>query len=472
MKIKRPVNWQLWAIGGGALLATAGIVALAIWFWAPRFELLGEDRIELAYGEEYEELGHRAHLRGNDIGHHVSVSGEVDASQLGEYILEYRLKYLHHDQTLMRTVAVVDKESPVIELEGDNPAKVCVGKHYDEQGFSAQDNYDGDLTDRVERGELVDQVAYVVADSSGNQTVVRRALEPYTDNQPVLELSGPAVVQLVVGYAFAEPGFAASDVCDGDISSQVKVESYVDSATIGTYKVKYSVANSNQQSVTIERTVTVRPQPLDEKGVIYLTFDDGPSNLTTQVLDILKSEGVKATFFVINRSDSLNSVIRRAYDEGHAIGLHSASHNYNQIYASEAAFFNDMEIIRTKVEGIIGRKVNIMRFPGGSSNTVSRFNPGIMSRLVVAVQERGYTYFDWNVSSGDAGETTSSSGVYRNVVNGLSLNRSNVVLMHDASGKTYTVQALRNIIRYGKNHGYAFAAISGATGAVVHGVNN
>ena len=208
-----------------------------------------------------------------------------------------------------------------------------------------------------------------------------------------------------------------------------------------------------------------------KNGTIYLTFDDGPRNGTTNViLDILKEEGVKATFFVTNGGP--DELIKREYDEGHTVALHTASHDYATVYASVDAYFNDLNIVSTRVKNITGEESKIIRFPGGSSNTVSRhYCVGIMSTLTQLVLERGYRYYDWNVSSGDAaGGTVTKEMVYSNVVNSLSRDRINVVLMHDI--KPYTRDALRDIIRYGKENGYTFERITPATQMVTQRVNN
>ena len=175
-------------------------------------------------------------------------------------------------------------------------------------------------------------------------------------------------------------------------------------------------------------------------GVIYLTFDDGPSSsITPKILDILKTKNVKATFFVLNYNSSLEYLIKREYNEGHSIGIHGYSHSYSEIYKSDDAFMNNVTKLQKKIAATTGYSPTIIRFPGGSSNTVSRnYNKGIMSRLSKTVVNAGFKYYDWNVSSGDAGEAQNSTQVYDNVVKSLSKSRSNVVLMHDFGGNTKT----------------------------------
>ena len=133
---------------------------------------------------------------------------------------------------------------------------------------------------------------------------------------------------------------------------------------------------------------------------------------------------------------------------------------------------NNIDYMNEKIKKLTGVDTRITRFPGGSSNTVSRFNPGIMTTLTKEVINRGYVYFDWNISSGDAGGTKNAIGIYNNVVNGLRYNRANVVLMHDLNSKTYTKEALKNIIIYGKENGYIFQKITDNTPMVTMKVNN
>ena len=149
---------------------------------------------------------------------------------------------------------------------------------------------------------------------------------------------------------------------------------------------------------------------------------------------------MKATFFVVNRDKSLDYLIKRQYNEGHTVGIHSYTHDYKLIYQSNKNYFDDLEKMVNRVEGIIGIKSNIIRFPGGSSNTISkRYKVGIMTELTKEVIEKGYRYYDWNVDSNDAGGAMTKEEIYNNVISGLSVNRENVVLMHDFDNNYITL---------------------------------
>ncbi len=226
---------------------------------------------------------------------------------------------------------------------------------------------------------------------------------------------------------------------------------------------------------TPEPLVTPTPTPVPEPPappltstdkIAYLTFDDGPSQHTPGFLELLRQHGVVATFFVIGRGDE---VYRDIVAGGHAIGLHGNSHQYADIYRSDAAFYADLGAISGRVAAQVGYEPKIMRFPGGSSNTVSRrYNRGIMGRLVNGVHERGYRYYDWNGDTGDGmnGVTVASEIAKVAGCTGDTL----YLLAHDTSG--VTLEAMRTIIPDLLGRGYRFLPITMETPEYHHGVSN
>lgn len=206
-----------------------------------------------------------------------------------------------------------------------------------------------------------------------------------------------------------------------------------------------------------------------ESKVIYLTFDDGPSRNTSYILDVLKSENVKATFFITGKGSDY--IIKREYEEGHSIGLHTYSHNYKAIYSKVDAYFQDIEAVNQRLCDITTTRSKIVRFAGGSSNTISRrYKKGIMSELTKEVIARGYKYYDWNIDSGDASGVYNCNRIYNNVVKNLKSNRVNMVLMHDS--KKCTLKVLKKVIDYGKSNGYKFKKITYETEMITQKVNN
>ncbi len=176
---------------------------------------------------------------------------------------------------------------------------------------------------------------------------------------------------------------------------------------------------------------------------VYLTFDDGPSANTDRILDILDQYGVKATFFVVAK-DKYPEQYKRIVADGHTLGMHSYSHKYNEIYESLDAYKHDLTRLHDFLYELTGEDCNIVRFPGGSSNTISKAD---MWELIDYLDEEGMVYFDWNVSSGDAaGGHKSASQIARNVLDNVGKYNNSVILFHDAAGKDSTVDALPMII--------------------------
>lgn len=370
-------------------------------------------------------------------------------------------------KTVFRIVKVRDIEKPKIKLEQGKNVMVCPGDEYKEPGYIAVDNYDGDITKKVKTSHEDNKYIYEVTDSSNNKTKVVRTVTKGDKEAPKITLKEGDKVYSYVGATFVDPGVEVTDNCDKDIASKVKISNGIDNNKTGIYKVTYIVTDASGNKTEVTREVEVLESG---NGVIYLTFDDGPKEGTTDViLDILKQYNVKATFFVINTGP--DSLIKREFDEGHTVALHSATHDYAYVYSSVDNYFQDLTTISNRVEKITGQKAMFIRFPGGSSNTVSRkYSPGIMSTLSNEVHNRGYKYFDWNVSSGDAGGVTTSDGVYNTTTSQLSKDRSNMILFHDI--KPYTRDALARIIEFGKQNGYRFERITERTEEVHQRINN
>lgn len=176
---------------------------------------------------------------------------------------------------------------------------------------------------------------------------------------------------------------------------------------------------------------------------VYFTFDDGPSANTDRILDILNQYGIKATFFVVGKS-RYQEQYRRIVEDGHTLGMHSYSHKYGEIYASLDAYRQDLARLHDFLYELTGEDCKIVRFPGGSSNTISKVD---MRDLVDYLDSEGMVYFDWNVASGDAaGGNKSAEQIAGNVLDNIGKYNNSVVLFHDASNKAATVDALPMII--------------------------
>lgn len=453
-----------------------GIISIILINGFPEIKLSGNNIVELEVYNEYQEEGYTASSFFQNITNKVQVKSELDTTKIGNYNIIYTLDYGIFNVSKKRIVTIKDNEKPIINLLGDTITTICPTTEYVENGYEVIDNYDKNLDDKVIITKNKNEIIYTVSDSSGNQNSITRKIIYSDTEKPNINLNGDQVINIYEGSSYNEPGYKASDNCDGDITSKVTVNGNVDINKTGSYILTYSVTDSSGNNISTIRTVNVIKKVNYISGtgkIIYLTFDDGPSaTITPSVLQILKEENVKATFFVINKDNSLNYLIKQASLDGHTIALHSSTHNYSYIYSSPENYFNDLYTIENKVYDITGKKSKIIRFPGGSSNTVSRnYYSGIMTYLTNEVTNRGYIYFDWNVSSGDAGGARTADDVYYNVTKNL-IYSNNIVLLHDFENNYKTLNALRNIIKYGKNNGYTFAPITSSTPPSRHRVNN
>lgn len=478
-----PGKWILWCFLVLFLIAAIG----AGWFWyANDFQfyivLAGAEEVTLEYGRPYHEPGAQVFLKGKLVctegvtpeGASLQITSNVCTDATGKYTVCYTADYNWWRTQAERTVRVVDTQSPVITLVSDDVPGVQPGNVYVEAGFTAYDNVDGDITDSVVRREEEGRITYAVVDSSGNPASVIREVPGFDPIYPRITLTGGTEVQIQTGRFYEDPGFSAWDNSDGDITEKVAVEGEVIWYKPGTYPVTYTVTDNNNHTTTVTRNVRVIAEPRikgfqDQGRIIYLTFDDGPGPHTPRLLDILDEYGVKATFFVVENEHS--DMLKEIVDRGHSIGIHCVTHDYETIYAGPDTYFADLFGMQDIIYEETGVKTTLMRFPGGSSNTVSRkLCPGLMTILSEAVQDAGFQYFDWNVDSDDAGGAKKTRQVARNVINGVSKNDVSIVLQHDIH--EYSVDAVEEIIRWGMNNGYLFLPLEPHSPGFRHPVRN
>ena len=401
------------------------------------------------------------------------VWGRVDASSPGSYHLTYCAEFWMWEARTEQSVRVLDNEPPAITLISNPDNFTIYGETYDEEGYSAWDNAEGDITERVVRQEKDGVVTYSVSDESGNRTTVSRNIYYVDITPPVLTLLGGDTVTVLSGQNYEEPGWTVTDNRDGDLGGQVKVDGFVDKYRAGNYQLTYTVKDRSGNCTELFRTVTVQGKEQQKTvypdgKVIYLTFDDGPGVYTEQLLRILAAYDAKATFFVVN-TDCVD-VISSIAAGGHSLGIHSVNHDYREIYAGADAYFHDILTMQDLIYQKTGVMTYLMRFPGGSSNTVSCFNEGIMTYLTRAVEDMGFRYFDWNVDSRDAGGAKNAKEVYENVIGGVQGQRISIVLQHDIKG--FSVEAVEKILAWGNANGYRFLALDMSSPTAHHGVNN
>lgn len=210
-----------------------------------------------------------------------------------------------------------------------------------------------------------------------------------------------------------------------------------------------------------------------QEKVIYLTFDDGPSKNTQAVLDVLDKYEVKATFFVTGQNPEYFDMIKTESKKGHTIGVHTYSHSFQEIYSGIDAYFKDLDKMNGVIKEQTGKTTNVLRFPGGSSNTVSRnYSSGIMSTLAKECEKRGYQYYDWNATNGDGGCSTSASSLANTAIREGGSQESIVILMHDGTCNGASAEALPQIIEHYRSQGYTFKGIDENTPVSHHTIAN
>ena len=201
---------------------------------------------------------------------------------------------------------------------------------------------------------------------------------------------------------------------------------------------------------------------------VCLTFDDGPSRTTPAVLTALDAAGVHGTFFVVatGYNEKYLPLLTQAAAAGHQIALHSASHEYSDIYDSSEAYWADIALLKERIAPYVdAESIRYLRFPGGSTNTVSRRYGGreLMKQLKSEVEQKGWQWVDWNVCAEDAvGGHPSADTIYRNVVRETGEQIHCVVLMHDSATTRTTAEALPDIIRWYTDNGYTFLTVAEA----------
>lgn len=403
-----------------------------------------------------------------DIPLKTTADTKINFSELGLNTVKYTADFLFIKNTASQTIEIVDTTKPIIQFAEDSLTGGQIS-------YIAYDNYDGDITDQVET-EIKNGIEFfTITDSSGNTAVEAKVVDISQVPKPIITVNSTNVVRLKLNEEYTPPTFSAADALGEDLTAEVVVEGSVDTSANGRYTIKYTVTDQFGKTTTVKRLVIVGDDTLDTSHidkntkVIYLTFDDGPGPYTEILLDVLKKNDVQATFFVVN--SKYNHLLQRISEEGHAIGAHTFSHVYSDIYSSKEKYYQDLNNIQSVIKEYTGSETKLIRFPGGSSNTVSKkYCPKIMTELSQELTEQGYAYFDWNVDSGDASFSKTAEDVYNNTISAISKKKQAVVLQHDT--KLFSIQAVDDIIKWGKQNGYVFLPLTEESPVVHHSIYN
>lgn len=222
---------------------------------------------------------------------------------------------------------------------------------------------------------------------------------------------------------------------------------------------KNNLKNENERSVeTAANSSAVETKKPAEK-VAYLSFDDGPSEITPIILDTLKKKNVPATFFLVGNeiTPEREEIVKRELEEGHRIGVHTFSHKKDELYCNEETFFEDFNMCRNRIQEVTGVAPTLHRFPWGSSNG---YVCPIVDDLIKKLKEQNVMSFDWNVSGEDSvGTHVPGAVIYQNVAKDLEKHDQPIILLHDSNTMKNTAAVLGEIIDLIKEKGYSFGTL-------------
>lgn len=405
-----------------------------------------------------------------DSTDNITVEGNADTATVGDYPMSYTYK----GKKYPFTVTVRDTKGPDLKLKDyttDTTETIKAENFIDSITDASQYSVKMDNREDIKEAGTF-KITISATDQYGNESEGTVRLIRKEDKQaPSLE-GFEKQISINQGSSYKTDAYAVVDDLDQNPTSYCDT-SHLDTTVPGTYNVDYMVRDRSDNQATYTQTVTVLEDPDYGKPTVYLTFDDGPSQNTLKILDILDQFGVKATFFVIGTNPDEYSIMKDIVDRGHTIALHTFSHDYGQVYSSEDAYFEDLNKIAQVVKEQTGVEADCIRFPGGSSNTVSaQYSPGLMTTLSKAVLDRGYQYFDWNGDSTDAsGNNVPVQQLIDNATSGIGTEKINI-LFHDTDAKGTTVEALPSIIQAYQDAGYVFKGVTKDGFAPHHEVNN
>lgn len=332
-------------IGSSSLLIIFFLLLVLINYYNERviLNINGESNLVLSLNDKYKELGATAKVcsfnKCNNITEKIHIKDNIDTDVVGKYKVVYEVKHNKKVYVKERKVVVVDDVSPLITLSGSKSVQICPNAEYDEEGYSAFDNYDGDITDDIVIEKNRDSILYNVKDSSSNNTVVIRKIERIDDTKPIIKIKGSSIINLKLNDQYQEYGVTVSDNCDTISNKDVVISSNVDTTKVGTYNVRYTVKDSSGNVGTANRTVKVT------KPVVFNTVKK--EDYLDSLESYIKSKNYNVSIGYVN----LNTGYSYLYNDKVVYYGASLVKTVGALYVYEKMDFN--ESTRQKVEKAI-----------------------------------------------------------------------------------------------------------------------
>lgn len=453
------------------------LIGVGIFYLAKRPHIeFTQKEIHLGLYDEVKPFDYIAEVNHMNIKE-IKQTNNVNNEKLGKY----QIRYTYQEKTFVLNIYIDDKMPPQFEtinakilrnetvnpetlvknIQDDSKTKVYFKEDY---LFNELKTYRVVVIVEDKYGNKTEKNAYVLVEEKDSEAPTIKGIEKLT------VLQGDDV-DLKAGVIVKD---------DHDKNPTLAIDdSSLNLSEIGEYDVAYRVKDDAKNEEVYIRKIEVlsrydnREASRDGVKTCYLTFDDGPSANTEKILEILDEYHIKATFFVTGTSPNDYHFIKKAYEQGHTIGLHTYSHDYEKIYSSLRNYISDLNEIKEIVYQQTGKYSKIIRFPGGSSNLVSRkYNVGIMKRLTKRVIDLGYQYYDWTSINGDGENIKTVSGLKKKAIEEIGDKEDIMFLMHDSATCEATVKSLPSILDYLIKKGYQFKAIEENAPTYHHSVQN
>lgn len=457
------------------ILAALGICFVIYISQRPHIQFIDRE-IHLSLHQAVEPFDYIEKLSHIDI-EELQVNNLVDNEKLGQYIIEY----VYQKYTFTLTVYIDDTVPPQFETQNQT---ILRNESVDPQTLVTDIRDDSKTKVYFKEDYLFNEVktykvTVIVEDSYGNKSEKNAYVQVQEKDEEPPIVKGLTPITLLIGDEIdLKKGVSVEDAHD-DHPTMTIDDSQLNIRKIGEYEVYYHVQDQAGNEETYTRQVEVlsqyenREASLDGVKTCYLTFDDGPSENTEKILKILDRYQIKATFFVTGTSPKDFHYIKEAYQKGHTIGLHTYSHDYEYIYSSLKNYISDLNRIKEVVYQQTGMNAQFIRFPGGSSNLVSKkYNEGIMTRLSKKVIDLGYQYYDWTSINGDGEGIKTVEGLQKKAIEEIGHQEDIMFLMHDSAAQDNTVKALPSLLDYLIKKGYTFQVIDETSPTFHHHIQN
>lgn len=255
--MKKFLNKKIFIIISVLLVLLVFIIVLLFCNPFIYFKVEGKKNITLNVNEELKLPKIKAYILNINISNKIKSYGKVNINKVGSYEIKYRLKYFFTKKSISIKINVVDKEKPKIVLKGNESVLICPNLKYVEEGYSATDNYDGEITDKVKVKEFDKFKEYTIKDSSNNKFSIKRKIIREDKESPIINLNGDINNTIIINSTFYDLGYSAFDNCDGDIGSNVEVISNLDISKIGNYHIIYKVKDSSNNETSVFRNIKV-----------------------------------------------------------------------------------------------------------------------------------------------------------------------------------------------------------------------